>query len=153
MLALLAAMTAVTPATTKAPSAGAEAATARAMSDDYEDRVVYWTNVKRERHGVAPLRKWSCPDSFAERWAYYLARTGRFYHQDVTQMFDCAGVNRAAENLVRGAVTPRRAVNLWMESDEHRRVLLNPRYTRVGVGSYRSTADDRIYTSQTFAGP
>ena len=36
---------------------------------------------------------------------------------------------------------------------EHRRVLLNPRYTRIGVGSYRSTADDRIYTSQTFAGP
>lgn len=152
-LSLLAAILAVAPATTKVPSAGAEAATATAMSDDYEDRVVYWTNVKRERHGVQPLRKWSCPDSYAERWSYYLARTGRFYHQDVTRMFDCDGVNRAAENLVRGDVTPRQAVNLWMQSDEHRRILLSTRYTRIGVGSYRSTADGRIYTSQTFTGP
>jgi len=153
MLSLVAAMLAGVPATTKSPSAQAAASTATAMSDDYEDRVVYWTNVKRKRHGRRPLRTWSCPDSYAERWSYYLARTGRFYHQDVTRMFDCSGVNRVAENLVRGKVTPRQAVNLWMQSEEHRRILLSPKYTRVGVGSYRSVADGRIYTSQTLTGP
>jgi uncharacterized protein YkwD len=152
MLVLLAVTTAVAPATTKAPSAGAQAAAVRAMPDRYEDRVVYWTNVKRRRHGVAPVRKWSCPDSYAERWAYHLARTRRFYHQDVTRMFECYGVNRAAENLVRGDVTPRRAVNLWMRSDQHRRILLSPKYSRIGVGSYRSMANGWVYTSQTFTG-
>jgi uncharacterized protein YkwD len=153
LLPLVAAMVAGAPAMTTSPSAGAAASTATSMSDDYEAGVVYWTNVKRKRHGREPLRAWSCPDSYAEQWSSYLARTGRFYHQDVTRMFDCSGVNRVAENLVRGDVTPRQAVNLWMQSDEHRRILLSPRYTRIGVGSYRSMVDGRIYTSQTLTGP
>lgn len=150
---LLSGVTTVVPAAVQAPTAAAEAATASAVPSRYERRIVYWTNVVRKRRGIRPLRLRACPDRYAERWARHLARTSRFYHQDVTRMFDCSRVNRAGENLVRGRVSPKRAVRLWMRSEPHRRNLLNRRYTRVGVGSFRSGADGRIYTSQTFTGP
>ena len=152
--ALLSSVTTVAPAAVQAPASAAEAATtAAAMPSRYERRVVYWTNVVRKRRGISALRLRACPDRYAERWARHLARTGRFYHQDVTRMFDCPRVNRAGENLIRGRVSPKRAVRLWMRSEPHRRNLLNRRYTHIGVGSYRSGADGRIYTSQTFTGP
>lgn len=150
---LVAGLATVTPATVRAPGAAAAAASASAMPSRYERRIVYWTNVVRRRRGIRPLRLRYCPDRHAERWSRHLARTGRFYHQDVTRMFNCPHVNRAGENLIRGRVSPRRAVRLWMHSAAHRHNLLNRRYTHIGVGSFRSGADGRIYTSQTFTGP
>jgi uncharacterized protein YkwD len=150
---LLSGVTTVVPAAVQAPTAAAAAATATAMPSRYERRVVYWTNVVRERRGIRPVRLRACPDRYAERWARHLARTGRFYHQDVTRMFDCPRVNRVGENLIRGRVSPKRAVRMWKRSEPHRRNLLNRRYTHIGVGSFRSDEDGRIYTSQTFTGP
>ncbi|MGH3480864.1 MAG: CAP domain-containing protein [Nocardioidaceae bacterium] len=153
-VAILASVAWAAPATTAAPSAAVGAAAAyRSAPDRYENRVVYWTNVKRRRHGLPALRKRDCPDHFAESWVRHLARTGSFYHQDVTRMFSCPRVNVAGENLARGNVTPRQVVNAWMRSSEHRANILKRRYTHIGVGSVYSLVDGgRLYTSQTFTG-
>lgn len=142
------------PAITGGPSATVAAAAAyRSAPDRYENRVVYWTNVKRRRHGLPALRKRACPDHYAESWVRHLARTGSFYHQDVTRMFSCHRVRVAGENLARGNVTPRQVVNAWMRSPEHRANILKRRYTHIGVGSVYSMVDGgRLYTSQTFTG-
>lgn len=151
--ALLAGLATVTPSVVEGPGAAASAAAAHATPSRYERRVVYWTNVMRKRRGIHPLRLRSCPDRYAERWARHLARAQRFYHQDVTRMFSCGHVNRAGENLVRGRVSPRKAVRLWMHSAAHRHNLLDRRFTHIGVGSFRSSGDGLIYTSQTLTGP
>jgi len=44
-----------------------------------------------------------------------------------------------AENIARARVNPKKVVELWMSSPGHRRNILNPRYTRIGVAVYKST--------------
>jgi uncharacterized protein YkwD len=134
-------------------SAGHAAAAYRSAPAIYEDRVVYWTNVKRKRHGLRPLRKRTCPDTYAERWSRHLASVGSFYHQDIRRLFNCHRVNVSGENLARGSIRPRRVVNLWMRSPGHRANILNRRFTHIGVGSVYSVRDSgRLYTVQTFTG-
>ena len=142
------------PAALGTPTGMADARSAiKAAPDRYEDRIVYWTNVKRKRHGLRPVRKGPCPDRFAESWSRHLAASGRFEHQDVSRMFSCGDwVRVAGENLARGTLTPRQVVNAWMRSPAHRANLLKRGYVRIGVGSYRSLDDGRMYTAQTFLG-
>lgn len=159
-MAVMAATVMSTAGAVAAPAAlGTSAGTAEARSaikaapDRYEDRIVYWTNVKRKRHGLRPVRKGPCPDRFAESWSRHLAASGRFEHQDVSRMFSCGERFRfAGENLARGALTPRQVVNAWMRSPGHRANVLKRGYRRIGVGSYRSLDDGRMYTAQTFLG-
>lgn len=140
------------PAALGTAGATASAAGYRNAPDRFERRIVYWTNVHRRRHGLDPLAPRFCPNRHAEPWARHLARTGRFYHQDVTEMFSCNGVRVAGENLARGYARPRAVVAAWMRSRPHRQNLLDDRYTHIGVGGARRTADGRMYVSQTFTG-
>lgn len=143
----------VAPVAGDAPVAEVSAAAAYSnASDTYENRVVYWTNVKRKRHGLNPVRKRYCTDKYAESWSRHLAALAAFYHQDVTRLFDCNNVYTAGENLARGDMTPRQVVNAWMKSPGHRANILKARYTHIGVGSVYSRVDGRLYTAQTFTG-
>lgn len=151
--AAVASVVSLAPVVAQAPDTAASAAAAYTSAPtSFEDRIVYWTNVKRKRHGRRPLEKRECIDRYAESWARHLAGAGRFHHQDVTRMFECRGVRVAGENLARGRMSARRTVNAWMASGAHRRNLLKRRYTHIGVGSYYSGADGRLYTSQTLSG-
>lgn len=142
------------PATLGASQSASHASAAyRSAPASYEDRIVYWTNVKRKRHGLRPLRKRTCTDRYAERWSRHLAGGGWFYHQDVTRLLNCRRVNTSGENLARGSMRPRRVVNMWMRSPGHRANILNRRFTHIGVGSVYSLVDSgRLYTAQTFTG-
>jgi uncharacterized protein YkwD len=147
----LAATTWAAPAALGSEDGSTAAAEDQVAPDTMERRVVHWTNVARGNRGLPPLGFRECPDQHAEPWARHLARSGSFYHQDVTQMFSCSGVNVAGENLARGRTTAREVVRAWMHSESHRANLLKPRFTHIGVGATYA-ADGRIYISQTFTG-
>lgn len=44
----------------------------------------------------------------------------------------------AGENIAKGQSTPQAVVNAWMNSSGHRANILNPSYTRIGVGYVES---------------
>lgn len=70
-----------------------------------------------------------------------------------------AGVEFGAggENVARGARTAKKVHNGWMHSRGHRRNIMNPNFTRIGVGhvpcSRRSGSRRGPYWTQNFAGP
>jgi uncharacterized protein YkwD len=113
----------------------AEAAPSAATVARYEARVIWRINVVRAAHHRGRLRSASCPDRYAERWAAYLARTGRFYHRQMMPFLRGCHAHRVAENLVRGNVSADRVVALWMASPGHRANVLDGRLTRIGVGA------------------
>jgi len=124
------------PAQAYTPSAATTAA--------YEARVIYSINVQRTKYGRAKLAassvtsssfRVSCPDRYAEKWAAYLARTGRFYHQSMYPILRGCSAARAAENLARGNVSADRVVAAWMASPGHRANVLDPKLNRVGVAA------------------
>src|SRR5665647_3718631 len=115
------------PAQAYTPSAATTAA--------FEARVIYPINVQRTRYGRAKLAANWCPDKYAESWAAYLARTGRFYHRDMTVILRGCSARRAGENLARGYTSADRTVAAWMASPGHRANVLDRTLTRIGVAA------------------
>jgi uncharacterized protein YkwD len=118
-----------------APSAQAATAPSAARVAAYEARVIALINVQRVKYHRAKLAASACPDRYAESWAAYLARTGRFYHQSLTPILRGCRATRVAENLARGNVSEDRIVALWMASPGHRANILDARLTRIGVAA------------------
>lgn len=118
------------PAQAYAPSAATVAA--------YEARVIYQMNVQRVKYSRGKLAAASCPDRYAESWAAYLGRTGRFYHQSLTPILRGCSATRVAENLARGYTSADRTVAAWMASPGHRANILDARLTRIGVAAVYS---------------
>lgn len=135
-LVLAATLSAATLGVTAGSAAPATAATAASMAPStYERNVQHWINKKREARGLPALRFATCPDSTAERWSSYLARSGEFLHQSMQNVLERCDARYAGETLGRGGIAPRRLVRMWMQSDGHRAVLLSQSARRVGVGA------------------
>lgn len=118
-----------------APSAEAAYTPSAATVAAYEARVIYRINVQRARYHRGRLTAVYCPDRYAEAWAPYLARTGRFYHQSMYAILRGCRAHVVAENLARGNVGADRIVAAWMASYGHRRNILDYRLTRIGVAA------------------
>ena len=131
---------------TSAAATGAVSSTTRldairAMDPDtYEQKVQHWINEERERRGLRKVQLNTCTDRVAENWSEHLASTMQFYHQSLDPLFDRCNATYGAETLARGAVSPRQMVQLWMDSDGHRRILTSKYPTRIGLGA---TLDER----------
>jgi len=71
--------------------------------------------------------------------------------QDVTARLAAEGVytQRAAENLVRAASSPRAHTRL-MGSPAHRANILDPELTHVGIGVRRDDRDGELVVTQIF---
>lgn len=122
-----------------------------------EKRVLELTNEQREKLGLNPLA-----------WNEDLAETARSHSRDMVERdffahnnpdgetpFDrmkAAGINyrSAAENIAAGQATPELAVIEWMNSDGHRKNILNPDLKELGVGLARG-GKYGIYWTQNFA--
>ncbi len=59
---------------------------------------------------------------------------------------------RAAENIAYGYDSFEKTLDQWIASSEHRKNLLLPKASRVGVASARSAASHRIYWAMEIAG-
>lgn len=106
-------------------------------ADTYEQRVQRLVNLRRADHGLRRLRFASCPDGTAERWSRYLAVNDAFFHQSMTNVLDTCGAVYAGETLGRGAMSPHRLVQMWMESPAHRDILMSAKPRRIGIGATR----------------
>ncbi len=121
------------------PAQAASGASSRVMSmssERYEQKVQYYINKQRARHGLSRLSFERCTDGTAERWAKKLASSHSFYHQSMGNILSTCRAYYAGETLGKGAISPNRLVRLWMNSPAHRHVLLSRAAKRIGVGSF-----------------
>ena len=56
---------------------------------------------------------------------------------------------RSGENIAWGQQSPKAVMEGWMNSKGHRANILNPNFTKIGVG-YRKNAAGRTYWTQLF---
>lgn len=121
----------------------------------YEKEVVRLVNVQRQKNGLAELSY----DWQLSRVAKYKSEDMRennyFSHTSPTygspfQMMKSFGISykSAGENIARGQATPEAVVNAWMNSQGHRKNILNPSFTHIGVGY----VSDGKYWTQMFVG-
>lgn len=132
-----------------------------------EAAIVELTNAFRASQGRAAVRRNALLDKIARSFAAYLARTDTFSHtadgRKPAQRATRAGYRycQFAENLAlnldsRGFRTrqlAREAVTGWKNSPGHRRNMLAPHATEIGVGIAKARGKPKYLSVQVFGRP
>ncbi len=133
-----------------------------------EAAIVRETNEFRTSAGLAQLARNPALDTAAQAFAKYLAKSGRFAHEaDGRQPSDrvkeagyayCTIAENISSNLdSRGFRTEKlaaEAVDGWKKSEDHRKNMLLPNVTEIGIGIAKAPGGDPKYLSvQLFGRP
>ncbi|GEM_PF-1694298 len=107
------------------------------------------TNSYRISQGRRPLTPTAYLNGTAQSWADTMARTGAYGHNPA---IIARTVQVRAENIIMmtGPYSTQRSMDAWINSPGHRDNLLDPSYTKIGVG-IATTPDGRTYAVQNFS--
>lgn len=127
-------------------------------SDDsvhaYVKEVIALVNAERAKEGLAALtmdlqvqaaaqvRAMECEQLFSHTRPDGTSFATALKEQNVSY-------RRAGENIAWGQRTPQQVVTAWMNSEGHRANIMNPNFTKIGVGYYQN-AKGTNYWSQLF---
>lgn len=132
-----------------------------ASPEALEQAIAASVNALRRRHRLRPLVRSRLLARAAGSHAAVLAQTGTFTHdwpdgrpfaRWIPSFYRQSGfrVWRAGENLLwsTGELTPAAALELWLASPPHRRVLLTPSWRELGIGVVHARAAAGVYGGQ-----
>ncbi|TCJ02886.1 CAP domain-containing protein [Cytobacillus praedii] len=121
----------------------------------YEQKVLELTNQERAKNGVPALKLDVELSKVARTKSADMKAKGYFDHNSPTygspfDMMKQFGITykSAGENIAMGQRTPEEVVNAWMNSEGHRKNILNASFTHLGVGYVA----DGNYWTQMFIG-
>ncbi|WP_378944737.1 CAP domain-containing protein [Mesorhizobium sp. ANAO-SY3R2] len=113
--------------------------------------VTYLQTIRSE-HGLPPLRPDAALGQAALQQATYMAQSGKMNHTTgrgrdfSTRLKDNGVPGPAAENIAQGAMDPAKLFSMWMNSDGHRRNMLDPRFTKFGLAyMHEAKGSDKRY--------
>lgn len=132
-----------------------------------ESAIVEMTNQFRREQELNALRRDGTLDRAAKKYARYLARSGKFSHtadgQQPAERAKAAGYDfcQVAENLAlhrdsrgfKARDLAAKAIKGWKESRGHRRNMLAPHVTEIGVGLAKSPDINQYVSVQLFGRP
>ena len=109
----------------------------------------------RLKHGEKRVTLDSTLTRIAHDQAQAMAARDRLDHEVLGRFnsrVDPAGAGRAAENIAYGYDSFPKTLDQWINSSGHRKNLLLPGATRVGVASVKSAKTGRMYWAMVIAG-
>lgn len=123
-------------------------------ASQFEQKVVDLVNQEREKQGLKPLTLNKKLSDVARTKSKDMMDKGYFDHNSPTygspfDMMKQFGIEytTAGENIAKGQQSPEDVMNAWMNSDGHRKNILNPDFTEIGVGYVKG---DTTYWTQQF---
>jgi uncharacterized protein YkwD len=108
------------------------------VGSSFENDVIAKVNAERRSRGLRPLKISEKLMTVARGWSGVQARQRRMYHSN----------NGFGENVAYGQPTPDAVMRDWMNSPGHRRNILSPSYSEIGVGAVQNGRS--IYWTQSF---
>ncbi len=141
------------PSTTQATDQTASDLLAR-----YESEVVRLVNQERAKQGLSALTVISGLEATADVRAREIVQKFSHTRPDGSDCFTAFPgssaypdrISAMAENIAAGQSTPAEVMNAWMNSEGHRKNILDETLRYIGVGCYESGG--RYYWVQVFAG-
>jgi len=124
--------------------------------NDYVSRVLALINMERDKAGLPALVATEALHKAAGVRASELPVSFSHYRPNGSICFTALDEqnilsNHRGENIAGNFRTPEQVVNAWMNSQNHRKYILSPDYTHLGVGLFTDTAGKR-YWSLFFTG-
>jgi uncharacterized protein YkwD len=133
-----------------------------ALRKAYAARVLELVNVERRAAGLKPLKRDKRAERAAQVHAEDMGERNFFAHESPEGTTPRQRAKRAkcrmkssGENIAVAQETPAEVMESWMNSPGHRRNILSPKYTHLGVGLARGAWNERqdcIYWVQVFLG-
>ncbi|WP_195238204.1 CAP domain-containing protein [Romboutsia sp. 1001285H_161024_C4] len=124
----------------------------------YQREIVNIVNAERSKRGLAPLTLDSSLSNVATKKSQDMINRGYFDHNSPTygspfDMMKQFGISykAAGENIAMGQKDPQDVMNSWMNSDGHRKNILSPNFTHIGVGIAKAS-NGQLYWTQMFIG-
>ncbi len=121
----------------------------------FEEQVAVLVNEQRAANGLAPLTLNASLSNAARAKSQDMHDNNYFSHTSPSygspfEMLTAFGISyrSAGENIAMGYSTPEAVMSAWMNSEGHRKNILNPSYTQIGVGYVA----DGNYWTQEFIG-
>nr|WP_317331448.1 CAP domain-containing protein [uncultured Romboutsia sp.] len=124
----------------------------------YQRQVLDLVNEERTKRGISALTLDSSLSSVATKKSQDMVNKNYFDHTSPTygSPFDMmkqfrVSYRTAGENIAKGQKTPQDIVTAWMNSEGHRKNILNPNFTNLGVGIAKDSKGTTYWT-QMFIG-
>ncbi len=141
-----------TPAETAAPPSKADAPAQR-----FKAEVIRRVNIERQKSKIAGLQEMGALHPMADKRAQEASVLFKHTRPDGTRCFTVFAENSfkyraAGENLAYGFKTPEALVEAWMNSEGHRRNVLDSDFKYVGVG-YFVNEKGTLYCATLFYTP
>ncbi len=121
----------------------------------FEKKVVELTNAERTQAGLEPLKLDVELSKVAGDKSLDMQQKNYFSHNSPTygspfDMMNQYGIDyrSAGENIAMGQTSPQEVVQGWMNSEGHRKNIMNPSFTHIGVGY----VEEGNYWTQMFIG-
>lgn len=129
------------------------------QTSSYAQAVLELVNAERAKNGLNALQLDSALSKVAEAHSKDMATRNFFSHTnpDGLSPFDRiknAGISyrTAGENIAAGQKTPEQVVEGWMNSEGHRKNILNASFTKMGLGYVKANSGYSTYWTQLFIG-
>ena len=124
----------------------------------YQKEVVRLVNIERAKYGISPLKENNSLDNVATKKSEDMIKNNYFDHTSPTygspfDMMRQFGISysTAGENIAMGQSSPQEVVNAWMNSEGHRKNILNSNFTEIGIGVAKNSKG-QLYWTQMFIG-
>ena len=123
----------------------------------YAAKVLSLVNAERAKQGLSALTLDQNLSAVATAHSKDMAQRNFFSHTnpDGQSPFDRMKANgisykTAAENIAVGQSSPEQVVSSWMNSQGHRKNILNGNFNKMGIGLYETQSGYRYYWTQCF---
>lgn len=120
---------------------------------DIELEILDLVNAHRAELGMKALNSLDIVSGVADGHTNYMIEVGQINHDNFGEraqiLMKNAKAKTVAENVAYGYSTAQGALNGWLNSDAHRKVIENPNFTHFGI-STKSDNNGRNYFTQIF---
>ena len=120
---------------------------------EIESEILDLVNAHRAELGLNSLAPLNIISGVADGHTQYMIEVGGVNHDNFAEragiLMKEANAKTVAENVAYGYSTAQGAVNGWLNSDSHRKIIENPNFTHFGISTEKNS-ENRNYFTQIF---
>lgn len=117
---------------------------------DIESKILVLVNKHRESIGVPTLTALDIVSEVADDHTKYMIEVGKISHDNFSErsktLIENAEAKSVGENVAYGYTTAESAVNGWLNSDGHRSIIEDAKFTHFGISTDSNNVGRNFYT-------